>query len=176
MMSELARRLLGRSITAQGLRFALSGGFVALVYTATTLLLADVAAFPFEAALVIGYAVGLATHFTLQRVFVWTHADGFALPLRHQIWRYLALAAVQYVATAAATGLLPHALHVPTEAVYLTVVALLAVTNFLVFRTRVFHAAAPLPQSIPAPPPGALDPAAGSGAQTQRAPAADVRA
>src|SRR5437870_7001438 len=77
MRSDLMRR----PVAGAGLRFVLSGATVALVYTATTLLLADVVGLPFEVALVTGYAVGLATHFTLQRLFVWVHAAGFALPL-----------------------------------------------------------------------------------------------
>ena len=130
-----------RPIAGEGLRFVLSGGIVALVYTATTLLLADVVGLPFELALVTGYAVGLATHFTFQRMFVWVHAAGFALPLHRQLWRYLLLAGVQYGATAAAIGVLPRTLGVPTEVVYLSSVVVLAVANFLLFRTRVFHPA-----------------------------------
>ena len=137
MRSDLMRR----PVAGAGLRFVLSGATVAFVYTATTLLLADVVGLPFEVALVTGYAVGLATHFTLQRLFVWVHAAGFALPLHHQLWRYLLLAGVQYAATAAAVGVLPRTLGVRTEAVYLSSAVLLAVANFLLFRTRVFHAA-----------------------------------
>lgn len=177
MMSELGKRVLGRPITGQGLRFILSGGFVALVYTGTTLLLSDVVGVPFEAALVTGYTVGLATHFTLQRLFVWSHAEGFALPLQHQVWRYLLLAAAQYGATAAATGTLPHALGVPTEAVYLTAVAVLAVTNFLFFRTRVFHAAAPdLPAPIVAAFPAAVGEPRPPATRAKPSPAADLPA
>ena len=93
-----SRAELGR----QGFRFALTGGFVALVYVGTTTLLAEVIGLDFEASLAIGYAVAIATHFTLQRLFVWKHPSAFALPLHHQLVRYLAMAGFQYVVTAAA--------------------------------------------------------------------------
>ena len=67
------------------MRFALSGGTVALVYLATTTVLASVVGLPFQAALAIGFCVGLVVHFTLQRLFVWTHHEEFALPLGHQV-------------------------------------------------------------------------------------------
>jgi putative flippase GtrA len=128
-------------LAGQGLRFAASGGLVAVVYIAVTTVLAEVIGLPFQLALAIGFAVAIATHFTLQRVFVWTHAEGFALPARSQALRYLPLAGLQYGLTAAATAVLPGALGVPTEAVYLCAAVLLAALNFFVFRTRVFHPA-----------------------------------
>jgi putative flippase GtrA len=120
-------------------RFALAGGTVALVYLTTTIVLADVVGTPFQAALAIGYCVGLMVHFTLQRVFVWTHHEEFALPLHHQAGRYLMLAAVQYGVTAASTSLLPAALGVSTEIVYLVTVVVVVSSNFLVFRHSIFH-------------------------------------
>jgi putative flippase GtrA len=129
-------------LLGQGVRFALSGGTVALVYLGTTTLLAEVAGMPFQAALAIGFFVGLIVHFTLQRLFVWTHHEGFALPFGHQVGRYLLVAAVQYGVTAASTGLLPSALNVPAEIVYLVTVAVVLSSNFLVFRYGIFHAKA----------------------------------
>ncbi|MGD0455028.1 MAG: GtrA family protein [Solirubrobacteraceae bacterium] len=124
----------------QGVRFGLSGGTVALVYLATTTLLAEVAGMPFQAALAIGFCVAIAVHFTLQRLFVWAHHEEFALPLGHQLGRYLAVAAVQYGVTAASTGLLPSALGISTEIVYLATVVVVLSANFLVFRNGIFHA------------------------------------
>lgn len=132
-------------LAGQGLRFLISGGFVALVYTGTTTLLAEVVGIPFQVAIAIGFTIGLATHFTLQRVFVWAHADGFALPLGHQLARYLALAAVQYGLTALSTATLPKALVVSTEIVYLATVAVISVANFALFRLHVFRPAAAVP-------------------------------
>jgi putative flippase GtrA len=129
-------------LAGQGLRFAASGGAVALVYVVTTTLLAQVIGLPFELALAIGFSLAIATHFTLQRVFVWSHADGFALPVRQQALRYLPMAALQYGLTAAATAVLPQLLGVSTEVVYLAAAAVLSALNFFVFRARVFHAAA----------------------------------
>jgi putative flippase GtrA len=129
------------SLAGQGIRFAASGGVVALVYVATTSLLAEVIGIPFEVALAIGFSVAIATHFTLQRAFVWAHADGFALPLRRQAMRYLPMAGLQYGLTALATAVLPSALGVSTEVVYLCAAAALSAVNFFVFRARVFHPA-----------------------------------
>ncbi len=113
---------------------------MALVYLATTTVLASVVGLPFQAALAIGFCVGLVVHFTLQRLFVWTHHEEFALPLGHQVGRYLALAGAQYGVTAASTALLPAALGLSTEIVYLATVAVVLVVNFLVFRNGIFHA------------------------------------
>jgi putative flippase GtrA len=118
----------------------LTGGTVALVYLTTTTVLADVVGLPFQAALPIGYCIGLVVHFTLQRVFVWAHTQEFALALHHQLLRYLTVAAVQYGLTAASTSLLPGPLGAPTEVIYVATVALLTATNFVVFRHGIFYA------------------------------------
>jgi putative flippase GtrA len=120
-------------------RFALVGGSAAGVYVLTTTLLADVAGLPFQLALTVGAVAAALLHFTLQRVFVWTHREDFALPLHHQAGRYLLLVGIQYLCTSASTSLLPSALGVPTEAVYLGTVVILAAVNFLIFRNRIFH-------------------------------------
>jgi putative flippase GtrA len=130
-------------VAGRGIRFALAGGFVALLYLAVTTLLYEVLGLPFQLALVLGFATGLVAHFTLQRVFVWVHPDGFALPVRHQAGRYLAVAAVQYGVTAAATAVLPDLLGVRVTYVYLATVVLVTITSFLIFRSHVFHAKTP---------------------------------
>lgn len=120
---------------------------MALVYLTTTTVLANVVGVPFQVALAIGFCAGLAVHFTLQRLFVWGHRETFALPLHHQAGRYLVVAAAQYCVTAASTSLLPSALGVSTESVYLATVGVLICTNFMVFRSFVFHAGPSLPES-----------------------------
>jgi putative flippase GtrA len=127
-------------ILRQGLRFAVAGGIVAVVYLTTTTVLAEVFGLPFQAALAIGFCAGLLVHFTLQRLFVWTHHQEFALPLHYQVGRYLIVAAAQYGVTVAATALLPSALGVSAESVYLVTVAVVVSTNFVVFRYGIFHA------------------------------------
>jgi putative flippase GtrA len=127
-------------LRGQGMRFAIAGGTVALLYVGFTTVLASVVGLPFQAALAIGLCAALIVHFTLQRLFVWRHHDEFALPLRHQLGRYLLITACQYAVTAASTSLLPSALGLPTELVYLATVALLISTNFIVFRHGIFHA------------------------------------
>jgi putative flippase GtrA len=127
-------------ILGQGIRFTLAGGVVAGMYLGTTLLLATVIGLPFQSALAIGFILALATHFTLQRFFVWMHHEEFALPLRTQIGRYLAIALAQYGITVAATSALPATLGLPTEVVYVAVTLVITFANFILFRTRVFHA------------------------------------
>jgi putative flippase GtrA len=129
----------------QTLRFALVGGSSTGVYVVTTTLLGSVAGIPFQLALSIGTCVALAMHFTLQRVFVWVHREEFALPLRHQAGRYLLLVGVQYGLTTASTSLLPSAVGVPVEIVYLGTVVIYASVNFFVFRNRIFHPGEPAP-------------------------------
>lgn len=127
------------SVAGQGVRYAVSGVVVALVYLAATTFLAEVVSLPFQVALPIGSALAITVHFTLQRLFVWAHHEEFALPLHHQARRYLVVASTQYGMTAASTSLLPGALGVPTEAVYLATALLLTGVNFLLFRNVVFH-------------------------------------
>ena len=140
-------------VLGQGVRFLFAGGIVVVVYVTTTTVLADVVGLPFQVALAIGFAVALLVQFNLYRVFVWVHHEEFALPVRHQVGRYLVAAAVNYGLTAAATAVLPGLLGVPTEVVYLVMVAALPVINFVVLRYVIFHAKAPGSDQPPAPAP-----------------------
>jgi putative flippase GtrA len=135
------RRLLtpASGLVGQGTRYALAGAFVGVVYVLTTTFFALVVGLPFREALIIGFALQLAVHFTLQRTFVWVHEEEFALPIRHQTRRYLAVAGLQLGLTTASTSLLPSVLGVSAEIVYLLTVALLTIANFLLFRNVVFH-------------------------------------
>ncbi|HEY3865826.1 MAG TPA: GtrA family protein [Solirubrobacteraceae bacterium] len=129
----------GSGLLGQGARFILAGGIVVVIYVTTTTVLADVVGIHFEIALAIGFAVGLMVQFQLYRLFVWIHHEEFALPVHHQAGLFLAAAAVNYGLTAASTSLLPAALGISTEIVYLATVATLPVINFLVLRRRIFH-------------------------------------
>lgn len=127
-------------LLGQGVRFVVVGGTTALVYLLSTTLLASAAGMPFEAALAIGFWLAIAVNFTLQRLFVWAQHEAFALPLNRQFGRYLAVAGMQYLLTAAGLALLPSLLGLSTEAVYLGVAVLLASVNFVIYRNGVFHA------------------------------------
>jgi putative flippase GtrA len=135
------RRLLSPAsgLVGQGVRYAVAGAFVALVYLLTTSLLAVVVGLPFREALPIGFTVQLAVHYTLQRTFVWVHDEDFALSFKHQARRYLTVAAAQLGITALTTSLLPGVLGLSTEVVYLMTAGLLVIANFLLFRNVVFH-------------------------------------
>jgi putative flippase GtrA len=127
-------------LPGQLLRFGLAGGSVALVYLTITTVLSQVVGMPFQIALAIGFASGLLLHFTLQRVFVWMHHEEFTLGLRRQVGRYLAMAAAQYGTTAASTAVLPGALGLSTEIVYLATMAVVTTAGFLLMRFVIFHA------------------------------------
>jgi putative flippase GtrA len=120
-------------------RYVLTGGTVTIIYLGTTTVLADAVGLPFQVALAIGACAGVAVHFTLQRFFVWAHSDDYALALGRQATRYLIFAGAQYGLTAASTAILPAALGLPVELVYVGTVATLVSMNFLVFRNLVFH-------------------------------------
>jgi putative flippase GtrA len=132
--------VLGTALAAQGLRFALAGIAVWLVNLSVTTSLALFVGLPFQMALLTGYVVSVAVHFALQRLFVWAHREGFALPMRRQLGRYLLLVVIQYGVTAASTLLLPSVLGLSSEAIFLIVVPLQASINFLLFRNSIFHA------------------------------------
>lgn len=129
------------------LRFGLTGGMVAVAYIAITTVLSQLLNVPFQLALAIGYACALLLHFTGQRLFVWVHEHEFALELRMQLPRYIAMAATQYGLTVAATLVLPRGLGVSTEIVYLCTVVIVTVAGFMVMRFLIFHARTEVEQS-----------------------------
>jgi putative flippase GtrA len=126
-------------LAGQGIRFAIAGCVVAIVYVTLTLALHDGLGVPFQIALVSGFVCGVALHFTLQRVFVWRHYERFALAIHSQAVRYLGLSASQYALTALSTSRLPGVLGLPLEVVYVATMIVVGAVNFLVFRGRVFH-------------------------------------
>lgn len=126
-------------LLGQVVRFGLTGGLVTVLYLTVTTVLSQVVGLPFEAALAIGFLSAIFLHFTLQRLFVWIHEDGFALPFRHQVGRYLLMAGAQYGCTAASTATLPGALGLSTEIIYLATMAVVTTTGFLVMRFIIFH-------------------------------------
>jgi len=132
-------------------RFGMVGGFVTLFYLTVTTVLYKVAGLPFQLALAIGFAFSLLLHFTFQRLFVWVHYEGFALPFRGQVGRYLAMAGSQYAITVASTAVLPGALGVATEIVYLATMAVVTVAGFVLMRFVIFHAGSDALDPSPAP-------------------------
>jgi putative flippase GtrA len=124
----------------QLIRYLGAGGLVASVYLGLTLILSGPAGFPIQAAIPVSYATALCLHFSLQRWFVFRNAEEFALAMHHQVGRYLLIALFQYACTAIATALLPDALGVSSQVVYVVTAVLLAGVTFLLLRTRVFHA------------------------------------
>ena len=126
-------------VVGQGLRFAIAGGCVGLIYVATTAVLSEVAGLRFQLALILGFSVAVAAHFTLQRFFVWVRKDGFALTTKGQMQRYAVVSGAQYASTAAATAVVPQVIDVRVLIVYVTWTALASIVNFLVLGRGVFH-------------------------------------
>ncbi|MHB1536967.1 MAG: GtrA family protein [Acidimicrobiales bacterium] len=130
-------------LVGQLVRFGLAGGVVTLVYISVTTGLSQLAGLAFELALAIGFVCALSLHFTLQRIFVWIPRERFALPVKHQVGRYLTMAGCQYGVTALSTATLPNALHAPTELVYLGTMVVVTIVGFLLMRFIIFHDADP---------------------------------
>jgi putative flippase GtrA len=126
-------------LRGQVVRFGLAGGLVTLVYITVTSVLSQVFGMPFEAALAIGFVTALLLHFTLQRLFVWIHYQGFALSFGSQVGRYIAMATTQYGCTVASTAVLPGALGISTELVYLATMSIVTTAGFLLMRFVIFH-------------------------------------
>jgi putative flippase GtrA len=129
-------------LLGQGIRYAMVGATVALISLTGTLVLAEAVGLPYEAAFAISYAVAIVTHFTLQRLFVWVHHEGFALPIHHQLVRYLPLTLTNYAIVAVAIAVLPHALGIRTPIVYVGATVVITVASFLLLRHGIFHAPA----------------------------------
>ena len=133
------RRVLGPGATGQAARYAIAGATVATMYVGATLLLSGPAGAPIQVAIPVAYFTAVSLHFVLQRFFVFASANAFALAVHHQIGRYVVIGASQYVLTAASTALLPPALGLSEQVVYVGTVVVISATTFLFLRTRVFH-------------------------------------
>jgi putative flippase GtrA len=127
-------------VLGQGIRYAIAGMTVACVSMTGTIVLAEVVGLAYEAAFAIAYTTALVTHFSLQRYFVWSHHEAFALLLHLQLVRYLPIALANYGVVAIALAVLPGALGVASLPVYVIATLSVTVLSFLLLRTSVFHA------------------------------------
>jgi len=138
-------------LLGQLVRYGVVGGLVTLFYLTVTTVLYKIGGLPFQAALAIGFVLSLLLHFTLQRLVVWINYDGFALPFRHQVGRYLAMAGSQYGTTVLSTAVLPSAIGVSTEIVYLGTLTVVTGIGFVLMRLVIFHAGANVSDPAAAP-------------------------
>jgi putative flippase GtrA len=127
--------------TMATLRYAINGSATTLLYIALTLLFEGPGGVPIQVAIPVAYILSLCVNFTLQRVFVFANATGFALSRRAQLTRYGAAVLIQYVITATATAKLPGLLNISERYAYVGTVLCLALCAFLTLRSVVFHAA-----------------------------------
>lgn len=132
--------LLSHPLAGVGLRFAITGSIVALVYIGTPVLLNGAAGVPIEVCIPIAYVVAVSLHFNLQRHFVFRHVADFALSRRQQIGRYVMIGAVQYPTTAIATAVLPKILGLSQRVTYVVVTLTMSLFLFVLLRTVIFHA------------------------------------
>jgi putative flippase GtrA len=123
----------------QALRFVLSGGTVAVVYLGLGLLLSGPLGVPIQIAIPVSYVLSVLLNYTLQRYFVFAHSTSFALSPQAQFLRYVQVGAVQYGFTALATAVLPGALDVSEQVVYVAAALVAAVLTFILLRFVVFH-------------------------------------
>jgi putative flippase GtrA len=119
-------------------RFAFTGGLVAVVAFVCMTVQLTALDVPGQVALVITYLVSTTLHFSLNRQWVWHGEHGYELHITAQGRRYLCVVLLSYGVNAVSLAWLPGLLGVPQLAVYFVVTAVLAVISYLVFRHWVF--------------------------------------
>jgi putative flippase GtrA len=92
-----------------------------------------------QPALALSYLSGLAIHFGLNRQWVFSSSDGYALHLSRQGRRYLLTVVTTYAISALSLLLFSGLLGANPLLVYYATAALLAAVTFLVFQRWVFH-------------------------------------
>jgi putative flippase GtrA len=121
-------------------RYLTAGSFVAVVNLGTGAVLLALGV-EVQLTVAIAYLAAITTHFTLQRLFVFAGEGAFALTLGQQLRRYLAMAAVQYPATAGLVALLV-AIGFANLAAVVCAALLVTPATYFLLRTRMFHLAA----------------------------------
>jgi putative flippase GtrA len=121
------------------LRYGLVGVLTFSLYIGLTLVLSGPVGIHIQVAIPIAYVCALAVHFSLQRWFVWAHHEEYALASHVQAGRYLLVALAQYLFTALMTAILPSALGVSAQVVYVVSAIAAAGVTFLALRFAVFH-------------------------------------
>lgn len=120
-------------------RFLASGLAVQAVYTAVMAITLLAAGLDRQVALAIAYLCALAVHFVLNRQFVFARAEGYVLgPSSHGV-RYLAMAAVVYVVTAAGLEMVPEAIGVSPFVAWLLITGTIGALNFVMLDRLVFR-------------------------------------
>ena len=137
-MNSLKGRLTPEA-RAQGLRYIAVGGLATGVYLGSTAVLSQLVGLPFQAAMLIGYVLGIAVHFLLHRSYTFATEHGYALSVPHQAGRYVAFVIVQYLFVAVSVALGSALLDVAQILVWLALFGPVTVVGFLVLRTRMFH-------------------------------------
>jgi putative flippase GtrA len=131
-------RAIVRRLPLGSLKFAFTGGLVALVGLASMTLQLAVLGLPGQLALVITYIVSTTLHFSMNRRWVWHGEGGYRHHLTAQGRRYLAVVGVSYGTNAAALAWLPGWLDVPQLAVYFVTTMVLALIGYVALRHWVF--------------------------------------
>ncbi len=144
------RALLRHPLAGPTIRYVVAGGTVAVVYLGTPLALNGVLGVAIQVAIPLAYVLALTLHFNLQRHLVFWHIDEFAVSVRQQIGRYMAIGAIQYPITALATAFLPGFLGVSERVMFVVISLCISATSFLVLRGHVFHPTVEEELTVPA--------------------------
>lgn len=126
------------------IRYGISGTLVAAFYLGTPIAVSDALRWPLQAMIPVAFVLAATLQFTLQRIFVFRHVDGFALSAREQALRFVIVGAVQYPITALGTFLLPKLFGVPDRIAFIMLSLAFSLFFFLFIRRRVFHASEPV--------------------------------
>ncbi len=145
---RLLRAVLDDPRSGPPVRYVVAGATVAGVYLATPLVLTSILGFPIEAAIPLAYLSAVCLRTNLQRHFVFRHVPVFALSIRGQAAKYVAIGAIQYPTAATATAVLSGALRVSAQVIFVCMAITMSAAAFLLPRAYVFHASTEQPSEI----------------------------
>jgi putative flippase GtrA len=140
------RELLTWLLRAKLARFALTGTLVAALYFSVTTALTLLVGAPTQLAVVVGYVLAVALHFTMNRRFVFASTTGYAHHLTAQGSRYLVVVLSSYACTALVVALADRA-GLPELIAALGTPVAFAALSFFTLRGWVFRSAGDPPSA-----------------------------
>lgn len=128
-----------RQLTLQLVRFGLTGALAFAIYTGGTLLLSGPLGLPIVLAIGLAFSASVAFNFTMQRHFVFLDRETFALRARTQLGRYIFAATCNYLLTSLIVTVVPDALGVSQQLVFVVTAVVMSLVGFTVVRWWIFH-------------------------------------
>lgn len=117
--------------------FVAVGGLTALVYGGLTALFLNVLGMNYRVGVSIAYLTSIALHFSLNRHITFRAAGSRALP---QVWRYLTMAGINYLATLIIVSIVVDGLHWNVYVGVVLAVLATIVIGYVLARLWVFKA------------------------------------